>query len=138
MAGCFLEVAPLCFSMSDVFLSLFIYIHFCTAIRADHCFFNGTTVILTFQLLSFRLTLRLYLSKSVAMTTLSGWSHGSIPSVWQTTVPAESSYHHQGTLNRVEQINYRLCMCANACPHKFKGGLEQVLDLELEFGFGLC
>lgn len=28
----------------------------------------------------------------------------------QTAVPAESSYHHQGRLNRDEQINYRRCV----------------------------
>lgn len=28
----------------------------------------------------------------------------------QTAVPAESSYHHQGRLNKDEQINYRLCV----------------------------
>lgn len=28
----------------------------------------------------------------------------------QTVVPADSSYRHQGRLNRDEQINYRLCV----------------------------
>lgn len=79
-----------------------------------------------------------FISKSLLLWQLClRWWDGTIGSVWQcvpvcvcegagrqtdsqTAVPAESAYHHQGRLNRVEQINYSMCVCARVINKVFK------------------
>lgn len=55
-----------------------------------------TAAILTFYFLAFHLTPRLYLWKSVAMTTLSGWWDGIVRSVWQPVPHSLGPGVHRG------------------------------------------
>lgn len=57
-----------------------------------------------FYFLAFHLTLRIYLWKSVAMTTLSGWWSGSIQYVWQAVQSCASAHRGRRAVRQLSLL----------------------------------